>query len=899
MKDLTVSTLKCEYRTNPLGLDVRKPRFSWTIASHLRGTMQSAYQVQVTEEEDNFSHPLWDSGQVVSDQAIHVEYDGPELQSRKRYWYRVKIWDNHERESAWSESAWWETALFSHEDWQAQWITPDPKQLDPNDEPVYLLRKAFTINDNISSARIYTTGVGLYELSINGQRVGDECFAPGWTSYDHRLQYQTYDVTAQLKAGNNAIGVMLANGWYKGELGWSDSVHRNIFGEQRAALLQLHIQFADGTEDIIVTDPSWRASLGPIVYSEIYHGETYDARLEQPGWDEASFDDTDWSDTIEVTLPKTHLVAQENSPTRVTETLRPIASITTPAGEKVLDMGQNMVGRMRFKVHAEAGTVIRLTHAEVLDKEGNFYIDNLREARQTVEYTAKGDIENGEEFAPTFSFQGFRYVKVEGYPTSEDGLPLENFLGEVIHSDMEQTGEFTCSHPMVNQLQNNIVWGQRGNFLDVPTDCPQRNERMGWTGDAQVFMGTAAFNYNIGPFFTKWLRDLSADQREDGGVPFVIPFVPGDHFGDSDNAHSSAAWGDAATISPWAIYSWFGDKRLLAEQYESMKAWVSYIRQQGEHEFLWNTGFHFGDWLGLDAKENSYVGATPRDFIATAYYAHSTRLVRDAAIALGKSADTKHYTELLHHIIRHFTEEFVTANGRLASPTQTAHALALVFELVEGEVRDRVARDLNELVVTNNYHLTTGFVGTPHLCMALSDHGYHDTALKLLVQEQYPSWLYPITKGATTIWEHWDGIKPDGSFWSADMNSYNHYAYGAIGEWLYRKVAGLDFDVEHPGFKNILIHPLLGGSELTSAQAAYTSMHGQIVSGWHVTDGKTTIYMTIPPNTTAEVTLPQATLENVLESGHPLAIGEGIYALKQLADGVQLQIGSGEYQFVY
>ncbi|CAM3803864.1 alpha-L-rhamnosidase [Cohnella lubricantis] len=889
MADLLVKKLTCEYRQHWLGTDVRKPRFSWHIQSDRRGTLQTAYRLQVAVGETGFRDLVWDSGEVRSEQSMHVEYGGAPLQSRTRYEYRVKVRDNFGRESDWSETDWYETALLTAEEWIAKWITPSADIIDPQDEAAFLLRKTFVLRGPVRSARIYASAAGVYEIELNGSRVGDDFMAPGWTSYTKRTQYQTYDVTAALTEEANGIGIALADGWYKGNLAWEN--HRNLFGDRRAALLQLHIRYEDGTEEVIGTDSTWSASQGPIRYAEIYHGETYDARLERQGWSQAGFDDSAWSAAETLDLPFSTLVAQENWPSRVTEVLKPISLIRTPRGETVLDMGQNMVGRIRFSVEAPAGTEIRLQHAEVLDREGNFYIGNLRTAKQTVTYIARG--EGVETYAPHFSFQGFRYVKVEGYPGQEHGLPLERFEGEVIHSDMEPTGEFECSNEMVNQLQRNIVWGQRGNFLDVPTDCPQRDERLGWTGDAQVFVRTAAFNYQVAPFFTKWLRDLRADQLPNGGVPFVVPHVL------DENAYSSSAWGDAAVICPWTMYLTYGDKRLLAEQYDSMKAWVEYIRSQGDQEYLWNTGFHFGDWLGLDAKENSYVGATPRELIATAFYAHSTRLLRDAAVVLGYAEEVRRYSELLERVKQAFRDEFVTPAGRVAAPTQTAHALALMFGLVEGAAKERAARDLNELVVQNEYHLTTGFVGTPYLCHVLSEHGYHDTSVKLLLQQSYPSWLYSITQGATTIWEHWDGIKPDGSFWSDDMNSYNHYAYGAIGEWLYRTVAGLDLDESGPAFKRIRIEPRFADGELMSARASLITPYGRAESSWRIENGKTKLAVEVPVNAAAQVLLRGAALEDVRENGAELTAVQGIGEYKQTPEGVRLTIGSGTYSFTW
>ncbi|WP_342044068.1 family 78 glycoside hydrolase catalytic domain [Bacillus sp. OTU530] len=900
---LFVKGLTCEYRKNLLGTDVKIPRFSWKIESEKRGTYQQAYQIQVTGSAGNFQCPIWDTGRVESEQSIQVEYAGTKLQSRTRYHYRIKVWDNFGRESDWSEPSWWETAFLSMNEWKAQWISPNPDAIDPHSKAVFLLRKSVHLKRGIVSARIYATAAGVYEIHLNSSKVGDDLLAPGWTSYLHRHQYQTYDVTHQLQSGMNGIGIVLGDGWYKGEVSFIP--RRNFYGDRRAALLQLHVQYDDGTEELIVSDSTWKSSTGPILLSEFFAGETYDARLEKEGWTEPDYDDADWNKTAALDLPMNQLVAQENWPTRVTETIRPKNIIQTPSGDTLLDMGQNMVGRIRMTLNVPAGTCIRLQHAEVLDKDGNFYTGNLRSAKQIVKYIAKGG--GKETYAPHFSFQGFQYVKVEGFSEQENNhkLLLESFIGEVMHSDMEPTGDFECSHPMVNQLQSNIKWGQRGNFLDVPTDCPQRDERLGWTGDAQVFIRTAAFNYHVGPFFTKWVRDLKADQKPDGSVPYVVPDVLVDFVRRSgkktwgDETYTSSAWGDAATICPWTLYLCYGDTRLLSEQYDSMKAWVEYIRNQGENEYLWNTGFQFGDWLALDAEEDSYYGATPEYLVANAYYALSTRILRDAAAVLGKEEDVHIYSKLLEGIVAQFHENFVTSDGRMTSNTQTAHILPLMFDLVEGEVRERVARDLNELVVQNDYHLTTGFVGTPYLCLALSSNGYHSTAVKLLLQESYPSWLYSITKGATTIWEHWDGIKQDGSFWSDAMNSFNHYAYGAIGDWMYRYVAGLDMDEKRAAYKRIRIHPHFSSGELTYARASFISLYGKIESNWSVDNNQIIVKVQIPANTTAEIILPGASLSNVMEGNLEWNMVEGIHSANEVEGGARLLAGSGSYYFTY
>ncbi|WP_438444118.1 glycoside hydrolase family 78 protein [Gorillibacterium sp. sgz5001074] len=886
---LLITEPRCEYFNNPLNLAAKKPRLSWKLTSDRRNVLQAAYRIQVSREDRSFlpEHLVWDSGKVDSDRSIHVEYAGKPLESDTRYYYRIQAWDRSGEAAPWSEAGYWQMGLLDPSEWKAEWMTPAPDAIDPLAEAAFYLRRAFVLQQKpVHRATLYATALGLYQLELDGSMVGDSLFTPGWTSYKHRLQVQAYDVTDGLQCGGvHALGAVLGDGWYKGRLTWEN--RSRVYGEQRALLLQLHVKYQDGTEDTLCSDDTWRASTGPIRMSELYDGETYDARLELPGWSTAGYDDSSWSRTAVLPHPKEHLVGEQSERVKVTECLKPIAVIRTPKGETVLDMGQNMVGRVRFTVDAPAGTVVKLYHAEVLDQDGNFYTGNLRNAKQTVTYTCRG---SGEYYRPTFSFQGFRYVRVEGWP---EPLDPASFTGEVIHTDMIPTGSFECSHPLINQLQSNIVWGQRGNFLDVPTDCPQRDERLGWTGDAQVFVRTAAFNYGVAPFFGKWLKDLAADQKPDGGVPFVIPDVL------DARSHSSAAWGDAAVICPWTVYLIYGDTRILEEQYPSMRAWVEYIRAQGEEELLWNTGFHFGDWLGLDAKENSYVGATPKDLIATAFYAYSTSLVAKAAAVLGHSEDAQRYGELHGRIVRAFASEFITPNGRLAGHTQTAHVLALMFELADGEVRRKLAAALAAYIEEQKMHLTTGFVGTPYLCHVLSAHGYHDLAVKLVHQEEYPSWLYSVRMGATTIWEHWDGIKPDGSFWSDDMNSYNHYAYGAIGDWLYRVVAGIELEEQAPGYKRILLQPN-PESGLAYARASYESMYGRISSGWSKGENGTVTYtFEVPANTTARVRLPDAANRTVRADGRSIAEAQE-WAGKLHGDGaaVLIEIGSGCYTFI-
>jgi len=592
-----------------------------------------------------------------------------------------------------------------------------------------------------------------------------------------------------------------------------------------------------------------------------------------------------------IEAPKAKLVSPAGPPVRAIEEIKPVKLIKTPGGDTVLDMGQNMVGWIRMQVTAPAGTTITLRLAEVLDSKGNFYTENLRSAKATDQYTTKG--QGVETFEPHFTFHGFRYVAVSGWPGE---LPLNAFTGVVIHSAIEQSGTLETSNPMLNKLQHNIVWGQKGNFLDVPTDCPQRDERLGWTGDAEVFARTACFNHDSAAFYTKWLKDVALDQEDDGAVPYVIPNVLS--HSTRKGASASAGWADVATVLPWTVYLSYGDRRILEEQFPSMKAWVEYMRKQAGDRYIWSSGFSFGDWLAFATTQSDYPGATTdKDFLQTAYFARSTDLLRQTAEVLGKKEEAAEYAELLERIRSAFQKEFVTPNGRLTSNTQTAYALALAFDLLPESERKQAAERL-AADVRHFQHLTTGFLGTPVLCKALSDYGYYDEAYMLLNRTEYPSWLYPITKDATTIWERWDGLKPDGSFQDVGMNSFNHYAYGAIGEWMYRVIAGVEIDPAMPGYKHALIQPHPGGG-LTMTKASVHSMYGTVASSWEVKDGTMTMKVEIPANSSATVRLPGARVEDVTESGKALGSGAAISGAKQIDDAVVLEAGSGSYEFVY
>lgn len=869
---LKINRLTCEYRTAPLGLDEAHPRFGWQLQSDKSHVIQTAYHIQAAVDAD-FAQLVWDSGVVSSDASVHVAYAGNALFPRTRYYYRVAVWDNHGEHSGWSETAWWETGLLFASAWKAEWITTDAaEEQELMASPLY--RKEFVLDEPVESARIYASALGLYELRLNGTRVGDSYFTPGWTSYQKRVQYQSYDVTAILRRGKNAIGAMLGNGWYAGYIAWSGE--KGFYGKKRALILQLHVRYQNGQEAVVYSDGSWKCCYGPVRMSEIYHGETYDARLSPDGWDAPGFSDIDWQNDVIYPHTKSVLTAQENEPVKIMQELPVQKLYPAPNGETILDFGQELTGFVRLRVHGDRGDRIQLRHGEILDADGNLYTDNLRGAKQTTQYILKGT--GTEIYAPHFTYQGFRYVAVSG---DIQNLRAEDFTACVLYSAMPQSGSFSCSNEQVNQLQHNIRWSQMGNFLDVPTDCPQRAERHGWTGDAQMFIRTACFNTDSILFYSKWLNDLRADQLPDGGVPHVIPNVR------SKADASSAAWGDAAVICPWTLYVCYADKRLLRRQYASMKQWVDYIRAQGDNPYLWNTGSHFGDWLALDNGIGAWIGRTAPDLIATAFYACSAQLVAQTAAVLGEDADEAAYRALHEQILRHFRREFVTPNGRLTERTQTAHVLALKFHLLEDKDIPRAVQELVKLLEESNYHLTTGFVGTPYLCSVLSENGRTDLAYRLLLQTDCPSWLYPITKGATTVWEHWDGIREDGSLWDERMNSFNHYSYGAVGDWLYRVVAGLQTDASAPGYKHICLtpHPC---SALTHAAAAYQSMYGEISIAWQIRENELTVSCAIPPNTTATLLLPTAEYKTEFPVSLPTV---------QTSDGVEVSLGSGSYSF--
>ena len=688
--------------------------------------------------------------------------------------------------------------------------------------PVF--RKAFSPHGKAKRAELYITTLGVYEAELNGKRVGDYVLAPGWTSYDKRLQVQRYDVTELLQADND-LRVTVGRGWFRSPMpGFDDSEDKKRRYDRPCGLIALlRIAYADGSFEEIATDESWQVGGSPVRFSEIYDGEVYDARFETRNWSAAA--SLDWSKEI--------LIPQEGEIIRETERIGAKRVFVTPAGETVVDFGQEVTGYVEFTVTAHSGDRVRFTHGEVLDAAGNFYNANYRSAKALVDYTCR---EGAQTWHPQLTFFGFRYIKLLDFPGE---AKAEDFTAVVVHSDMKRIGRVESSDPMLNQLFSNIVWGQRGNFLDVPTDCPQRDERLGWTGDAQVFVKAASYNYDVERFFRKWLRDLATDQRSSGEVGQVIPDVMPD-------APGSAAWGDAAVICPWQIYQSYDDQAVLAEQFDSMKAWVDYITSASTTPDLWTGHFHFGDWLGLDAPSGSYRGSSREELIATAFYAYSTELLIKTGRLLEK--DMSAYEVRYDRIVEAFRKAFPRYL------TQTEYVLAVQFHLAENP--QKAADALAEMIDNDGCQLRTGFVGTPYLLHVLSDYGHGPLAWSLLLRQEYPGWLYSVKQGATTVWEHWDGIREDGSFWSTDMNSYNHYAYGAVIDWVYEKAAGLGHDEDHPGFSRLRFapHP---DERLRSLSAELETRYGVIRSHWEYTVDGLCIELETP--VPADIVLPWGT----------------------------------------
>jgi len=866
---MRITRLQANHYEKPMGFDLTDLSLSW-VAESEKAKHQKSARVRIATTPDMAEASIvHDSGVQEGDAINSLSYQpGIELQPRTRYYWNVEV-AGDDGDQAVSETSWFETGKME-EKWQAQWITA---QL-PDDVHPYF-RKGFELQipmEEIASARVYASAAGIYELYLNGEKLSDEYLLPGSHAYEYWMQYQTFDVTEQIKSGANVLGAMVGKGWFSGRfaLGNTDK----LYGNRMALICELIVTAKDGSTQVIATDDTWQSHVNPVTKSSIYDGEYYDARLEEGDWCVAGAAlSADWVGVEGIDLNVGPLVERLSPLIQKQEHFAVQEVIVTPKKELIFDFSQNMTGWVEFEADLPEGTRVFLQYTEIL-QDGCFYNENLRSAKAEFEYIARG----GKELVrPHFTFYGFRYIKVEitdatGKELSleEAGMKPEDFTAWVIHSTMQPTIQIETNDERVNRLVLNAIWGQKGNFLDVPTDCPQRDERMGWTGDAQIFCGTASFFADTAAFYQKYMRDTREEQiRLDGSVPYV---VPNPKVGGTGIGHGSCAWADVATVIPWTQYLYFGDKSMLAKQYDTMKDWVEYVKRTAEEAGtgrLWQTGFHFADWLALDNYKDpeSSMGGTDMYYIASAYFYYSTKLTADAAEMLGKTEDVVKYRRLQQEIKEAFQKEYFTPNGRIAEQTQTAHVVALFFDLLPEEHRARVAETLKTMIKENGMHLNTGFVGTPYLCRVLSEADANDYAYRLLMKDDYPSWLYEVKMGATTIWERWNSVMPDGHLSGTGMNSLNHYSYGSVVEWIMRDVCGLNPVLETPGFRKVVIKPQ-PDALLTKAEMIYDSPCGRYVSGWKLNAEEKTIMVsvTVPFDCEAELYLPDGQ-KHILEAG--------------------------------
>jgi alpha-L-rhamnosidase len=949
-------SLRCEYLNNPLGIGAVKPRLSWILVSSQRGEKQTAYQIlvasSISQLDENIGD-LWNSGKVPSDESAQIQYAGKPLTSREQCFWKVRAWDRDGKPGPWSSVARWQIGLLQPADWKAKWISSGLSDENTNalvirhatyetvmedevidvttalvnrvkhnqlklvindktmgekpahdvmkrlrvayeyggkaDETVInenhilvlpeklaalpYLRKTFEVEAPVQRAILYATALGLYDVHINGKRVGDHVLAPDWTDYRKRVRYQAYDVTDLIKQGRNVIAALLANGWFSGRIGNGGFEY---FGTDPAFLAQLEVTYKDGRTETIVTDDSWKSHVSPILSSDFMVGEDYDARQELKEWDQPGLDESDWTAVALRNEPSLELDSQVSEPVCELCELKP-KSISEPLpGHWLYDLGQNMVGVVRLKVSAPAGTEVTLQHAEMLNPDGTIYTKNLRGAPSVDHYICKGG--GTEIWQPRFTFHGFRYVEVTGLTNRPD---ISAVTGIVIGSDTPRTGEFSCSDPRVNQLQSNIQWGQRGNYLSVPTDCPQRDERLGWMGDAEVFVRTATYNADVAAFFTKWMVDVDDGQSAAGAYGNVSP--------NTMSGKGTPAWADAGVICPWTIYEAYGDKRILERHLPAMTKWVEFMREHSNNLVReGNRGSDYGDWLSINAN-------TPKDLIGTAFFAYSTHLLAQSYAALGHEAKARKYEQLFEDIKTAFNKRYVSPDGSIKGNTQCAYAMALRFDLLPDDMRPKAAQHLEDDIKTKGWHLSTGFIGVGYLLPVLTETGNANTAYRLLLQDTFPSWLFSVKHGATTIWERWDGWTPDKGFQDPGMNSFNHYSLGSCGEYLFGGIGGIN--PASPGYKTILIKPVICDG-LTWAKASYDSIHGRIATYWKKNGKQLELDVTIPANTTAKVYIPTNSDAKVTESGVSLAKANGVSVIRHEPDSLVVNVGSGNYKFI-
>ena len=846
--------LRVEYLTESLGIDVAQPRFSWALEHPERGQKQIAYQVLVSLKPEAAAGDQWDSGRVESERPDHVVYSGKPLESGRTYYWKVRWWDKKNRPSPYSRVARFDAGLLADTDWKGKWIG-DANQL----------RKEFTLNGRPARARAYIAGVGYYELRINGRKVGDHVLDPGWTTYDRRVLYVTYDVTEHLRQGANVVALVLGQGWYGA----------------RAALLQMNVELEGSKKPVeLVSDASWMVHAGPIVSYSIYGGETYDARLETPGWDLPGFNASGWKPATLIDPPKGTLSSQMMPPIRVIDTIVPLKMTAPRPGMYVFDMGQNFSGWVQLRVKGPRGTAVKLRHAELLYDDGTLNVENLRAAKATDVYILRGDGED-EVYEPRFTYHGFRYVEVTGYP----GVPKPDAIrGRVVHSAVKPTGHFSCSKPVLNEIQRLIFWGTKTNLHSIPTDCSQRDERMGWMADAHLYAETAMLNYDMPAFYANFLRNIRDVQGPDGSVTDTVPHKWGQRPADP-------AWGSAYPLFVWYMYEYYGDRRVLEEHYSGIKAWADFLRGKSEDGIVKYS--YYGDWVPVEK--------TPGSLVSTFYYYWSVDIVARVATLLDKTEDAENYRRLAASVKEAFHRRFFNPQtGSYANGTQTANLLPLFLDLAPKNLQGAVLGDLRQdIVYTHDTHLTTGIVGTKYLLPLLTRTGNADLAYELATQTTYPSWGFMVASGATTLWELWQNKT------GPSMNSHNHPMFGSVGAWYFNALAGINLDPQAPGFHRIRIEPQVV-RDLKWASGSIETLRGSLVSSWSRTENSLRLEVAIPVGSDAEIHVPKLSLSQVAirESGKPVWTKDafqsgvpGLTSAKQTARAVVFEAGSGRYVF--
>jgi len=922
---LVPAYLRCEYKESPV-TDARHPRLSWELSAAENNQVQTAYQILVASSVEKLtesSADLWNSGKTASRSTAQIEYAGKPLTSRKVCYWMVRSWDKNGIVGQWSKPSQWEMGLLGKSEWKGQWISLDLDRLGKGKvyhlPPAPYLRKEVTIRNGFKKARLYVTALGLYEFSVNGKKAGDAFLTPGWTDYDKRVYYQTYDVTADLRAGKNALASQLSYGWYAGYLGYSllvkNPVVRGFYGKVPLLKAQLEVEYADGKTETFVTDQTWKASQGALLESDLLNGETYDARLEQTGWNVAGFDDSRWKNP-QVFPDKTERKMQvyPGPPVKITQTLKVVSRKDRGNGTYIFDMGQNYAGIVTLRVRGRAGDTIRLRFGEKLHPDGRLMTENLRMARATDTYILKGD-PAGEIWEPKFTFHGFQYVEVTGLRNAPTD---ETLTGLAIGSDTPKVGAFETDNAMVNQLYSNIDWTQRANYVDIPTDCPQRDERIGWTGDAQVYVKSATFNRDVASFFTKWVVDLNDGQYENGAYPL---YAPRPNLRKTDTF--SPGWMEAGIICPYQIYRSYGDTRMIRDGWADMVQFMDFLDERSKGTYLFKENAFadidpkggFGDWLSFGKK-------TPPDLLASFYYAYCADLMAEMAAATGNAKDQQRFSETGSKVREAIRAHYVDQQGRFkcddkaygngagyvdgalgfTGHTQTAYANAIYMDIIDPADRVKAGAYLAELLKENDGKLGTGFLGAKPLLPALSATGHSDLAYKLFLSKEFPSWGFEVENGSTTIWERWDSFtKEDGFKYNAAMNSFSHYAFGAVCEWMFGNAAGIV--MTKPGFETFDIRPEIapdgmGNNGINHLKASVRTINGTIASEWIKADGKLTMKVAVPVNALAHIYVPAKTKAKVLVNGKQLSSSTSVKILGKEDSYVVVEAGSGGYEFI-